>query len=143
MMLWDITGVCCEVVGLIEWFETGVAAKEEARSVLVLDASDGRLGWWWVLLLVPLPLMLRWGLPLVGDTTEDDEGMDASATTASPPLALAAPRVVRKEPCAPTGGWRAGERPSSGEGGSRGRTWRVSIRAVVVKVVCGLNRRHW
>jgi len=42
-MLWGIRGVCWDVVGLIEWLETGVAAKEEVSSVL-LDASDGRLG---------------------------------------------------------------------------------------------------
>jgi hypothetical protein len=38
--------------------------------------------------------------------------MDASPTTPSP--ALAAPRVVRKDPCAPTGGGHL-ERPSSAE----------------------------
>lgn len=57
IMLWGITDVWWEVVGLIEWLETGVAAKEEASSVL-LDASEGRLGWWWLLLVVLLPLVL-------------------------------------------------------------------------------------
>ena len=56
-MLWVITGVCWEVVGLIEWLETGVAAKEEASSVLLDAASEGRLGWWWRLLLVLWPLV--------------------------------------------------------------------------------------
>jgi len=57
IMLWVITGVCWEVVGLIEWLETGVAAKEEASSVLLDAASEGRLGWWWRLLLVLWPLV--------------------------------------------------------------------------------------
>jgi len=56
-MWWGITGVCWEVVGLIEWLETGVAAKEEPSSVL-LDARDERLEWWWLLLIVLLTLVL-------------------------------------------------------------------------------------
>lgn len=56
IMPWGVTGVCWEVVGLIEWLEMGVAAKEEASSVL-LDASDERLEWWWLLLVVLLPLV--------------------------------------------------------------------------------------